>query len=522
MMKKIFCFAVLSMAMTVPSIAQETYENAKLMETDLNGTARYVGMGGAMEALGADISTISTNPAGIGLFRKGWVGGSFSVVAQQDASNFANGKKTTFSFDQAGFVHTSRTGVNSYVNFAFNYHKSRNFNYILSAADYLSNASQNKETYVKAKNGMLYDVDSKTLTPDFNSPKSQCSQLDDLYASNLNYDKIDNIWYAYAADNYTMNRAQKGYIGEYDINLSGNVNNRVYLGMTIGIHDVHYSHYGEYDEFVAGNRKIRVADDRTIEGVGYDVKAGIIFRPLEESALRFGLSVASPTWYSLTSSNDTWMTGDNNGLARSVNNNDSYDFKLYTPWKFGVSAGHTIGTMLAMGLSFEYTDYSSMDSRKNTGSKYDWYYDTYTQTSSSDAEMNRHTERTLKGVSTLKAGIEVKPDPALAVRFGYNYLSPMYEEEGYKDGTIASTGSYISSATDYTNWKATHRITCGIGYSFGQLNLSAAYQYSTTNGEFSPFMAYKDNQSAADNNIANSVSVSNKHHQVMATIGYTF
>ena len=50
-------------------MAQETYENTKLAETDLNGTAKYVGMGGALEALGADISTMGTNPAGIGLFR---------------------------------------------------------------------------------------------------------------------------------------------------------------------------------------------------------------------------------------------------------------------------------------------------------------------------------------------------------------------------------------------------------------------------------------------------------------------
>ena len=63
-MKKYFLAAVAMMAF-MPMAAQETYENAKLAENDLNGTARYVGMGGAMEALGADISTISTNPAGI-------------------------------------------------------------------------------------------------------------------------------------------------------------------------------------------------------------------------------------------------------------------------------------------------------------------------------------------------------------------------------------------------------------------------------------------------------------------------
>ena len=51
--------------MAVPMAAQETYQDTKLVDNDLNGTARYVGMGGAMEALGADISTISTNPAGV-------------------------------------------------------------------------------------------------------------------------------------------------------------------------------------------------------------------------------------------------------------------------------------------------------------------------------------------------------------------------------------------------------------------------------------------------------------------------
>lgn len=55
---------------SMSATAQETYQDTKLAASQLTGTARYVGMGGAMEALGADISTISTNPAGVGLFRK--------------------------------------------------------------------------------------------------------------------------------------------------------------------------------------------------------------------------------------------------------------------------------------------------------------------------------------------------------------------------------------------------------------------------------------------------------------------
>lgn len=144
-MKKYIYMIAMSLA-AVPALAQETYENAKIAGEDLNGTARYVGMGGAMDALGADISTIGTNPAGIGLFRKSSASLSFGVVSQEDAASFSSASKTKMSFDQLGFVVTTRTSPTSFVNFAFNYHKSRNFNYILSAADGLNNASQNKLT----------------------------------------------------------------------------------------------------------------------------------------------------------------------------------------------------------------------------------------------------------------------------------------------------------------------------------------------------------------------------------------
>ena len=115
---------------TVAMTAQETYTNAELATKDLNGTARYVGMGGAMDALGADISTIGTNPAGIGLFRHSTANISFGFVSQEGAKRFANGNKTNMSFDQAGFVYSNRLSRSSFLNFGFNYHKSRNIGYI--------------------------------------------------------------------------------------------------------------------------------------------------------------------------------------------------------------------------------------------------------------------------------------------------------------------------------------------------------------------------------------------------------
>lgn len=523
-------FIIMCMFASIPVVAQETYENANIMTEDLNGTARYVGMGGAMEALGADISTMSSNPAGIGLMRKSGANVSASVISQEDAENFDFAKKTKLSFDQAGFVVTQRTGVSSFLNFGFNYHKSRNFSYILNASDQLSGASQHKLSYIKGYVGAFY--------PDFNEDGEVIGYEDEnsSYASNsfnqldyLYYNAVitesDDLFYYEDASNYTMNRGNKGYIGEYDFNISGNIKDRVYLGLTVGVKDVHYHSYSDYLENYTGNGSITIADNRNIEGTGFDIKAGVIFRPIEASAFRVGLYVNTPTWYSLTTDNYTYLYNNSKfGMYDTGKSDEVYDFKLYTPWKFGASLGHTIGNYLALGATFEYSDYSCADSRIITGQDYDWYYDSYVDRTDEDHNMNNHTSSTLKGVSTLKLGLEYRPVEDIAVRCGYNYVSPMYKSNGYKDGTILSPGSYYASSTDYTNWKETHRMTLGLGYNTGGFSLDLAYQYNVQKGSFSPFMCYYAQEGAVDitDNVVKPVEVKNNRHQLLLTLGYRF
>lgn len=519
-------FLLTSLFIVSPLCAQETYENANIASEDLNGTARYVGMGGALDALGADLSTIGTNPAGMGLFRHSTANISFGMVSQQDGKSFANGDKTNASFDQAGFVYSRKTGRNSFLNLAFNYHKSRNFDYILSASGALKGASQNKLSYMKGYEG-VFDIRQNGDTYVANS--NAFNQVDYLYY-NVLLGESDGNFYFNDANGYTFNRANTGYIGEYDFNVSGNINDRVYLGLTFGISDVHYKGYSEYTETLLGADNasignVLLSDERRITGTGFNIKAGIIVRPIEDSPFRFGLSVATPTWYDLTSSNYTRLVNNTSvGLYDDGSSSESYDFKLYTPWKFGLSLGTTVGNYLAIGAGYEYADYGSLDTRINDGGSYDWYYDEYYESSSSDREMNRHTENTLKGVSTVKLGLEIKPDEKMAIRFGYNYVSPMYSKSGYKDGAIDSPGSYYSSQTDYTNWKSTNRITCGFGYKVGKLSMDLAYQYSIQSGDFSPFTNYYAAPADAPDydNICDAVKVDNKRHQLLFTLGYHF
>ena len=521
-MKTKYMTLMASLMMALPTVAQETYENAKIAAQDLNGTARYVGMGGAVDALGADLSTIGSNPAGIGLFRHSKVEASMGMVTQQGAAEYNHGDATNLSFDQVGFVWASqnRNGT-SFFNVAVNFHKSRNFDYILSADDKLNGASQNKLSYMKLANNVSYPIDMDGNI-DWGRPYISCNQLDDIYTRNLFNAPGDGKLYYYDATSYDFDRAHEGYIGAYDINFSGNINDRVYLGMTLGIEDVRYRHTADYTETMSPNpeniNQLNVYDERSIKGTGVNLKLGAIFRPIEYAPLLLGINVASPTWYELKSSNYTEIS---DGLV-TIHNGESYKYKMFTPWKFGINAGYTIDQKVALGAGFEFADYGHIDTRVNDTDHYDYYYDYY-DSSHSDKEMNNHTKSTLKGVSTFKLGVEVKPIPEIAVRAGYNYVSPMYKNNGFKDGTLNSYGSYYSSATDYTNWKATNRFTCGIGFKFSpNTNLDLAYQYSATSGNFTPFMQYVDNELPEWDIHCNEVKVDNKRHQILCTLGYTF
>lgn len=524
-------FIALCLLAAGPTLAQETYENANIATEDLNGTARYVGMGGAMEALGADLSTIGTNPAGMGLFRRSTISATGGLVSQQDAPKFDYGDKTNMSFDQIGFVYAHRTGNQSFLNIGFNYHKSRNFNYILSAADQFPSrnadgqevrASQNKLSYIKGKEGVF---NTTAQNGEIVGTSNTFNQVDFLYYNTFLADEDGNYYYN-ESESYDFNRAQNGYIGEYDFNLSGNVNDRFYWGLTMGIHDVHYKTWSEYNENIIGGGILQLTDQREIEGSGFDLKFGFIFRPVEASPFRIGLYVNTPVWYDLTTNNHTELINNTTyGLYDNGYSNEEYDFKVYTPWKFGLSLGHTVGNWLALGATYEFSDYSSINTRINTGGGYDWYWDAYYESTDPDQDMNDHTDRTLKGVSTLKIGAELKATDALALRLGFGYVSPIYKDTGFKDGSVNSPGTYYASSTDFTNWESTYRLTCGVGYNVGHFNFDLAYQYAQQRGNFMPFMSYYGDANEAaneDDNICNAVKVDNKRHQLLFTIGYRF
>ena len=89
-------FISLAALLFATQVSSQSYLDAQLFsETDLVGSARTASMAGAFGALGADISTLSSNPAGLGLYQS--VDFSFTLdMGATDRTSYYRGNKFTY------------------------------------------------------------------------------------------------------------------------------------------------------------------------------------------------------------------------------------------------------------------------------------------------------------------------------------------------------------------------------------------------------------------------------------------
>src|SRR5690606_9243644 len=66
-----YCYSLLFIGMmTTASHAQTASDALRYSLLEPGGTARTIGVGGAIGAMGADFATVGTNPAGLGAYRR--------------------------------------------------------------------------------------------------------------------------------------------------------------------------------------------------------------------------------------------------------------------------------------------------------------------------------------------------------------------------------------------------------------------------------------------------------------------
>lgn len=510
--------------------AQNTYINDRLITTDqLNGSARFVGMGGAMGALGADLSTISSNPAGIGLYRRNDVGCSFGVIIP-NGNGWNSKDKTSYgedlsraSLDQLGVVFSLRNSDSKlkFINFSFNYQKRKNFNQGFYADNYSLNglsqmtqlsqiASDIYGSAIRDASGKLKNVPNN-LTGLAMFPSDENATTDNYYLKEELDNKGNKARYnTFTSTHSNYSRHQRGALKGYDMNVAFNIDNRLYLGATLGIDQLDYEEWNEYGEFAADDQlNYSLYNDTKIKGIGINGKMGLIVRPIVTNSFRIGLAVETPTWYRMN--NSTLYN-----LDRSTKPESYLEFTLRTPWKMRLSAGQTIGRHFAWGAEYEFVNYAKM--------KQGYPAVSYTETEQNDfrtadwdVAMNQLTDNTLRGQHTLRIGMEVKPTERFALRTGYNHITSRFKKNiGFDQYKLDSKAMNYATNTEYMRLGSANLLSLGIGYQFKSMYLDMTYEFRAQRGEFYAFDSVE--QAAA----LTPVDVNLNTHQVMFGIGLRF
>ncbi len=136
-MKKYLFFATALLLIHTATNAQTEDHALRFSSQNPTGTARSIGLGGAMGALGGDYSAIGINPAGIAVYRSSEFSFTPSLVFGQTESDYygtiSKDDKFSVPINQVSYVGTSRlmrevdNGLVS-THFGIGYNRTNNFN----------------------------------------------------------------------------------------------------------------------------------------------------------------------------------------------------------------------------------------------------------------------------------------------------------------------------------------------------------------------------------------------------------
>ena len=431
MIKRISLVAFLSLgAMYYAQDASVIKNTAEVYSgSNFGGTAKFNSMAGSMGALGGDLSAITVNPAGTGVFITGDVSATLAVQGNKNNSNLF-GKSFESSYNntnlgQVGGVVSFETNSNSpwqFVNLAFNY------------------STKNLEDYVQTpgnssiKEAVQYDSGGATVN-------------DFLVYNGHAYDRT-------------------GTASNLNVSLGGNYENKIYLGAGLNFKSADFdqsdfyqselSGLGEYAYYQKQYSPYRESSN------GFSASVGIIGKI--NNNIRLGVAVESPTFWNLTRTYTEYGFNSNDNVVYGI-----YDEtrKLTTPMKLTLSGAVVASKNFAVNV--DYTLGVTKPKYKVEGS--------------AETQLNDYFSSDYKNTSDLRVGAEYRV-AGFRLRGGYGLeASPFKDSSITAYNSTGTTGSYMLS-TPYLGKRET--LAGGLGYDFKAFYIDAGVQSitSTYDNEF--------------------------------------
>ncbi len=477
-MKRLIVIGIIGATVAMVN-AQNESDALRYSRTFHGSTARSMGMAGAFGALGGDFSTLSSNPAGIGLYK----GSEFVFTPKihyNSADAFFNGSryndyKYNFGFSNLGFIYT------------YDYKRDEGWSTVSYGTGYnrLADFGENTTIRTEKANGSL--LDEFVLNSNIEGSEERFDPFYEYLAYNtylVNPDTFQVIaapgdtsygveFWSHMTDSGKYGQLlektirRKGGIGEWVFSMGANYSNKLYLGATIGWEMVNFSqstlHYeNDVDDNTMAIGSFSFREKLDAWGNGLNLKVGGIYKPTD--ALRIGLAFHTPTIYWLTEEFHTAIEANYDaGFDPSYSEDRSdvaqSDYTVLTPYKAMGSLAIVIGKRALFDVDYEFVDYTAMRLQGDM--------DSYT-------DINTIIQKSFKQTHNVRGGFEVRLDP-IYLRGGYAYYDSPYKSSLYGNN---SDVQYASGGIGYRE----ANVSFDIAYSRA-LNSQKHYLFLGTNSK---------------------------------------
>ncbi len=463
-MKKNLTFITLLVCVVIT--AQNSTDVLRYSTENLQGTARFQGMGGAFGALGGDLSAMNVNPAGTSVFstNQGTVSGSYF-----DRSNTIDyGGANTGAFpryvdiNQAGgvlvFKSTSKESPWNKIAVALNYDVTENFDNEIFAS---GNTSEGIDNYflnfaqgvpfgdIQLRDGEFIEDAYLDIGANQGFADQQAflgyfgGLIDPTVMEDGNTSYISNA--DYTAVNQQFSRITSGYNSKFTLNLASQYKEVLHIGASLNFHSILYTRLDQFTEsnYNADSEIQRTTFDNRLfsEGSGFSLNLGAIAKISD--VIRVGLSYQSPTWYRIQDNLQQSISSDLADVDINFINFDLVNrfptYSIKTPAKLTGSLALIFGKNGLLSMDYGYQDMS----QAQLGSSNDLEF----------ADTNTVIAGELGGVTSLRVGGEYRIK-RISLRAGYRF-----EGSPYENGNTIGNLEGISG---------------GLGYDFGASRLDFA------------------------------------------------
>jgi len=449
-MKKLIIILLVLIASTVNLFGQTSGDALRYSRIFYSGTSRFMGMGGAFGAVGADFSTLAINPAGIGLYQSSEISLTMAPMVSNSQSDYygsvSTDNKVNFSLGNFGFVFTikpykNKSGGLKNFNFGFGMNRQNDFN---------------NRIFISGENPTSSMMQSYVNVLNTNGTPSDLIQTDypfDIglaYGCNLIYPdstigkyvcdaKYGGVYQSKIINSY-------GSINEMDFSMGGNFNDKLYFGITIGVPFIRYYENSVYQESdnadtISEFNYLKYWYNLQTHGTGVNFKIGVIYRPF--NWFRVGLSVHTPTWF--PNMQDEWYSSMESNFTTSIWDSTmyspigTYTYQLVTPFRTTFGLAFTLGQYGLISVDYEYVNYSQAR---------------FTSSKDNFSEINNEIRNSYQSWGNIRVGTEWRIQD-FRIRGGFAYYSNAYtsninNNQRYQaSGGIGYRGKYFYADVSY-------------------------------------------------------------------------